>query len=139
VRGARPVHVLTTRGGELAGPGLTCGDHSERAARTCNCGGLVSLHDGRDLDEVVVAGRPDLTREQLRAACEAFLLAAGVEPEPGQAGARADFIADVAASFPVGTPLLTVYDHRTDEWNFVVDPRPELRRSVRKGPVKFTF
>jgi len=77
----------------------------------------------------------------LAAAVTAHLHASGLADayDPEYGAAVADFITDIAADFPIGTPLCAVYDHRGDEWNFVVDPRPELRRRACEQPLKFTI
>jgi hypothetical protein len=109
-----PMHVLTTRGGELAAPfGPICTNDECRCAH-----GLASL-ESKYPAEIVTVAEQDITLEGLTAACADFLARAGWTDEDGELAAdMAAGALEAAAGFPVGTRLRPRFDHAEECWTF---------------------
>jgi len=109
------MRVLAGRGGELAAPfGPICDDDD------CACHhGLAGLDSRCPIETITVANLPDLTLQQLTAACADFLAGAGWDDEGGEYSAfMAGEAAQIAARFPVGTRLRASFDYTACDWTF---------------------
>lgn len=115
----KPVHVLTTRGGELAAPfGPICTNDD------CLCNHALASLDSRYPTTLVTVADQPITLEDLEAKAAAFLDAAGwASGDDDELAAllahdMAAGAAEAAADFDVGTQLRAAFDHADDSWTF---------------------
>ncbi len=87
----------------------------------CPCATLACLDGGYPVEVATVTDRDDLDTADLMAAVLTCLDQLGWGGGPDARAVAADIatdIADIAASFDIGTTLRASYSHRTEVWTF---------------------